>query len=60
MIPPNAPCAAEALAISKEIGELINQKADDTQELLIKFQHIFNDRSMDEWFTYFLSANLHN
>ena len=58
LIPPNAPCAAEALQVSKEIGEHITQQSGQTYELLVKYQHIMDNHSLDDWFQFFSEKKL--
>ena len=58
MIPPNAPCADEALQLSKKIGEHIDQQSGKTYELLVRYQNILHDGLSGDWFDYFLNNKL--
>ena len=58
MIPPNAPCADEAISISKQIGEHLTQRSEKTKKLLIKFENIQRNNQWEEWFEYYLQGKL--
>ncbi len=58
VIPPNAPCASEALELSKEIGEYIERQSGETNKFLVQYQQIQHDQLLDQWFLYFSKREL--
>ncbi|MEO1261447.1 MAG: hypothetical protein AAFZ15_21770 [Bacteroidota bacterium] len=58
LIPPNAPCAEEALQVSEEIGKHLSEKQSRTHELLVKYQQVVNENLAEEWFQYFIQSKL--
>lgn len=49
LIPPDAPCAQQALDLSKDIGEKMTRKEGKAYDLLVKYQGMHSNYSYKDW-----------
>lgn len=58
MVPPNAPCATEALDIAKQINSNLAGRSEKTQMLIKHFETMHLQNRWEGWFEYFLKRKL--